>query len=220
MDCLTFTEIDSNEWSDRLLAPLEGRRYHLGGSLDLTARCNLNCVHCYIRQPAGDEAVKAGEMTTDQFTWLIDRMAEAGTLFLLITGGEPLLRPDFEQIYTHAKRRGMLISLFTNATLLTPRIAETARGLWAVYFAIATACLLGYRWAGMSWPDAFMHICSTMGLGGLAGYDASFAAFDSLKVELVAIVFMLLAGVNFALYFRIWQRRPPERQHLEHSSNI
>lgn len=90
---------------------------------------------------------------------------------------------------------------------LTPRIAETARGLWAVYFAIATACLLGYRWAGMSWPDAFMHMCSTMGLGGLAGYDASFAAFDSLKVELVAIVFMLLAGVNFALYFRIWQRR-------------
>jgi trk system potassium uptake protein TrkH len=46
-----------------------------------------------------------------------------------------------------------------------------------------------------------------MGLGGLAGYDASFAAFDSLKVELVAIVFMLLAGVNFALYFRVWQRR-------------
>lgn len=124
MDCLTFTEIDSNEWSDRLLAPLEGRRYPLGGSLDLTPRCNLNCVHCYIRQPAGDEAVKAGEMTTDQFTWLIDRMAEAGTLFLLITGGEPLLRPDFEQIYTHAKRRGMLISLFTNATLLTPRLAD------------------------------------------------------------------------------------------------
>ena len=90
---------------------------------------------------------------------------------------------------------------------LTPRIAETARGLWAVYFVIATACLLGFRWAGMSWPDAFMHMCSTMGLGGLAGYDASFAAFNSGRVELVAIVFMLLAGVNFALYFRIWQRR-------------
>lgn len=90
---------------------------------------------------------------------------------------------------------------------LTPRIAETARGLWAVYFTAATACLLGYRWAGMSWPDAFMHMCSTMGLGGLAGYDASFAAFNSGRVEAVAIVFMLLAGVNFALYFRVWQRR-------------
>ncbi len=90
---------------------------------------------------------------------------------------------------------------------LTPRIAETARGLWAVYFAVAAACLLGYRWAGMGWPDAFMHMCSTMGLGGLAGYDASFAAFNSGRVEAVAIVFMLLAGVNFALYFRVWQRR-------------
>jgi trk system potassium uptake protein TrkH len=90
---------------------------------------------------------------------------------------------------------------------LTPRIAETARGLWAVYFAVAVACLLGYRWAGMGWPDAFMHMCSTMGLGGLAGYDASFAAFNSGRVEAVAIVFMLLAGVNFALYFRVWQRR-------------
>ncbi|MFM2406624.1 MAG: hypothetical protein RL223_4504, partial [Pseudomonadota bacterium] len=90
---------------------------------------------------------------------------------------------------------------------LTPRIAETARGLWAVYFVVATACLLALRWAGMSWPDAFMHMCSTMGLGGLAGYDASFGAFDSPRIEAVAIVFMLLAGVNFALYFRVWQRR-------------
>ena len=90
---------------------------------------------------------------------------------------------------------------------LTPRIAETARGLWAVYFVVATACLLAFRWAGMSWPDAFMHMCSTMGLGGLAGYDASFGAFNSPLIEAVAIVFMLLAGVNFALYFRVWQRR-------------
>lgn len=90
---------------------------------------------------------------------------------------------------------------------LTPRIAETARGLWAVYFLVASACLLAFRWAGMSWPDAFMHMCSTMGLGGLAGYDASFAAFDSPLIEAIAIVFMLLAGVNFALYFRVWQRR-------------
>jgi trk system potassium uptake protein len=90
---------------------------------------------------------------------------------------------------------------------LTPRIAETARGLWTVYFAFATACMLGYRWAGMGWPDAFMHMCSTMGLGGFAAYDASFAAFNSGRVEAVAIVFMLLAGINFALYFRVWQRR-------------
>ncbi|HSN46317.1 MAG TPA: potassium transporter TrkG [Casimicrobiaceae bacterium] len=90
---------------------------------------------------------------------------------------------------------------------LTPRIAGTARGLWTVYFVIALACMFAYRWAGMGWTDAFMHMCSTMGLGGFAAYDASFAAFDSPAIEAVAVVFMLLAGLNFALYFLVWRQR-------------
>lgn len=90
---------------------------------------------------------------------------------------------------------------------LTPRIAQTARGLWSVYFAISALCMLAYRWAGMSWSDAFMHMCATMGLGGFAAYDASFAAFDSARVEAVAVVFMLIAGLNFALYFVAWRKR-------------
>ena len=53
-------------------------------------------------------------------------------------------------------------------TKFTPRIAETARGLWGVYFLFSGACLLAYRWAGMSWADAFMHMCTTMGLGGFS----------------------------------------------------
>jgi trk system potassium uptake protein len=90
---------------------------------------------------------------------------------------------------------------------LTPRIAETARGLWVVYFVIALTCFFAYRLAGMGWADAFMHMCSTMGLGGFAAYDASFGAFNSPLIEGVAIFFMLLAGVNFALYFVAWKRR-------------
>jgi trk system potassium uptake protein len=90
---------------------------------------------------------------------------------------------------------------------LTPRIAETARGLWVVYFAIALACFLAYRVAGMNWADAFMHMCSTMGLGGFSSYDASFGQFNSPAIEAVAIVFMMIAGVNFALYFVAWKRR-------------
>ena len=92
---------------------------------------------------------------------------------------------------------------------LTPRIAETARGLWLVYFAIATACFLALRVAGMGWADAFMHMCSVMGLGGFAAYDASFAAFNSPLIEAVAVLFMLLAGVNFSLYFLLWRQRSP-----------
>ena len=90
---------------------------------------------------------------------------------------------------------------------LTPRIAETARGLWAVYFFIATLCFFAFRLAGMGWADAFMHMCSTMGLGGFAAYDASFGYFNSPVIEAVAIVFMLVAGVNFALYFLVWKQR-------------
>jgi trk system potassium uptake protein TrkH len=90
---------------------------------------------------------------------------------------------------------------------LTPRIAGTARGLWTVYFVIALACMFAYRWAGMGWTDAFMHMCSTMGLGGFAAYDASFAAFGSPAIEAVAVVFMLAAGLNFALYFLVWRQR-------------
>jgi trk system potassium uptake protein len=92
-------------------------------------------------------------------------------------------------------------------TKLTPRIAETARGLWTVYFTIAIACFLAYRVAGMGWADAFMHMCSTVALGGFSSYDASLGHFNSPAIEAVAMVFMMIAGVNFALYFMVWKRR-------------
>lgn len=90
---------------------------------------------------------------------------------------------------------------------LTPRIAETARGLWTVYFALSAACLLAFRWAGMTWPDAFMHMCTTMGLGGFSSHDASFGYWNSGPIEAVAIVFMTLAGISFARYFVVWRNR-------------
>jgi trk system potassium uptake protein TrkH len=92
-------------------------------------------------------------------------------------------------------------------TKLTPRIAETAKGLWFVYFALTLACGLAYHWAGMSWLDAVMHAFTTMGLGGFSTHDASFAHWDSPRIELVAIVFMLIAAVNFATHFLAWHRR-------------
>ena len=94
---------------------------------------------------------------------------------------------------------------------LTPRIAETARGLWTVYFALSAACLLAYGWAGMTWSDAFMHMCTTMGLGGFSSHDASFAFWHSPTIEAVAIVFMTLSGISFARYFVVWRERSPAR---------
>jgi trk system potassium uptake protein TrkH len=90
---------------------------------------------------------------------------------------------------------------------LTPRIAETARGLWVVYFCFSLLCFGAYRWAGMSWPDAFMHMGSTMGLGGFSSHDKSFGYWNSPLIEAVAVFFMMLAGVSVALYFVAWRQR-------------
>lgn len=84
---------------------------------------------------------------------------------------------------------------------LTPRMAETAKGLWSVYAGITTACVLAFHWAGMTWFDALMHSFSTMGLGGFSSHDASFGHWNSPLIEAVAIVFMLIAGINFATHF-------------------
>jgi trk system potassium uptake protein TrkH len=90
---------------------------------------------------------------------------------------------------------------------LTPRIAETARGLWSVYAVGCVACFFAYAAAGMSWADAFMHMCTTMGLGGFSSHDASFGYWNSPLLEAVAVVFMLLAGVSIAVYFVAWRQR-------------
>jgi trk system potassium uptake protein TrkH len=90
---------------------------------------------------------------------------------------------------------------------LTPRIADTARAIWVVYGLMAVGCFLAYRAAGMSWADAFMHMCTTVSLGGFSSHDASFGHWNSPAIEAVAIVFMLLSGVNLVLYFVAWRGR-------------
>lgn len=92
-------------------------------------------------------------------------------------------------------------------TKLTPRIAETAKGLWLVYFGLTLACGFAYYWAGMNGLDALMHAFTTVGLGGFSTHDESFAYWNSPRIEAVAIVFMLLAAINFATHFLAWHRR-------------
>ena len=92
-------------------------------------------------------------------------------------------------------------------TKLTPRIAETAKGLWGIYTALTVLCLIAYRLAGMTWFDAVVHSFSTMGLGGFSTHDESFGYFNSPAIEAVAMVFMLIAGINFATRFVVFRRR-------------
>lgn len=88
---------------------------------------------------------------------------------------------------------------------LTPRIAETAKGLWSIYAGLTVMCAITYKWAGMEWFDAVMHAFTTLGLGGFSSHDASYGYWDSPLIESVAIIFMLIAGINFATHFLAWR---------------
>jgi trk system potassium uptake protein TrkH len=90
---------------------------------------------------------------------------------------------------------------------LTPRIADTARVLWGTYFGLSIGCLLAYRLGGMDWTDAFLHMCSTVSLGGFSNYDASFGHFQSPLLEMIAVVFMMLSGISLLSYFAVWRAR-------------
>ncbi len=86
---------------------------------------------------------------------------------------------------------------------LTPRITETAKALWEIYLGLTVACTLAYWAGGMTFFDALTHSFSTISIGGFSTHDASFAFFDSSILNYICIVFMIIAGINFALHFKV-----------------
>lgn len=90
---------------------------------------------------------------------------------------------------------------------LTPRIKETAKLLWLIYFGFTVVCAIAYKLAGMSWFDAVGHSFSTVAIGGFSTHDASIGYFNSHAIESVAIVFMLLSSANFSLHFLVWRKK-------------
>lgn len=93
---------------------------------------------------------------------------------------------------------------------LTPRITETAKNLWLTYALITLACIIALKSAGMDWFDAICHAFATMSLGGFSTHDASVGYFHSAEIETVLIVFMLLAGMNFATHFTAFREKSLE----------
>jgi len=91
-------------------------------------------------------------------------------------------------------------------TKLTPRITETAKALWYVYLVFTILCGLGYWLAGMTLFDAICHAFSTVAIGGFSTHDLSIGHFGSATIDLVAIVFMIIAGINFSLHFFAWNK--------------
>ena len=119
-------ECTDTSWTAALNARLGGQRAPLAGQWELTCRCNLRCVMCYTDPFNTPERVRQ-ELATDEILRILCEVADAGCLYLTLTGGEPLARPDFADIYRAAKSRGFLLTVFTNGTLITEALAD----LWA-----------------------------------------------------------------------------------------
>ncbi len=118
---------------------IKSHEFNIGSKLghldiELTERCNNNCIHCCINLPEDDRKAQASEMTTSQVKSILTEAAALGCLQVRFTGGEPLLRPDFEELYLFARRLGLKVLIFTNACLITPALADLLAGIPPLVF--------------------------------------------------------------------------------------
>ena len=102
----------------------EGQRVPLQVSIEVTRRCPLECLHCYNNLPMADLEARQRELSKEEHFRLLDELVEMGCFWILYTGGEIFARKDFLEIYTYAKKKGFLITLFTNGTIVNERIAD------------------------------------------------------------------------------------------------
>ena len=129
MQCTEQKWLSTEDYLAKFLEKSRQLRVPLSGSIELTYSCNLRCVHCYLGSQTKRQKLREKEMDTGRFLDLINEITEAGCLYLLFTGGEPLLRGDFPEIYRHAKEKGLLVTVFSNGTLVTEEVLALFREL-------------------------------------------------------------------------------------------
>lgn len=112
------------DFSASLNARVLAQRIPVNVTIEVTRRCPLECVHCYNNLPMSDDGARHGELTLAEHVKLLDELAAEGCLWILYTGGEVFARPDFLDIYRAARERGMIVTIFTNANLVTEKVAD------------------------------------------------------------------------------------------------
>jgi radical SAM protein with 4Fe4S-binding SPASM domain len=120
MECFHLPILDFTDFNTRL----RQQRNPLQGGMEITHRCNLRCVHCYCRRDADDREAGDAELSYEEICRIVDQIVEEGCLYFQLTGGEPLLRRDFTDIYDYCRDKGLLVTLFTNGTLITRHMAD------------------------------------------------------------------------------------------------
>lgn len=160
-------------YSDYLFAKAGSRGIPLSGTFELTARCNLDCKMCYIHKRINDRAALNREWTAEQWLDLAGECQRAGTLHMLLTGGEPLLRPDFREIYTGCRRLGLMVSVNSNATLIDRDMVD--------FFAADPPSRINITLYGAS-PETYAALC-----GDPSAYHRAVWAIRALKAAGVLV---------------------------------
>jgi radical SAM protein with 4Fe4S-binding SPASM domain len=118
-----------SEWMSDFRNRIADSRVPLSGTLELTSRCNLKCVHCYLGPQEEQWKKRSQEMSTEKVLGIIDEMVAAGTLYLLITGGDPMVHRDFPKVYRYAREQGLLVTVFCDGILVNEEILSLFREL-------------------------------------------------------------------------------------------
>jgi radical SAM protein with 4Fe4S-binding SPASM domain len=121
---MTVSAVSYGEFSLGLHRYFGDKRVPVEASLEITRRCPLECQHCYNNLPMGDLAARNRELSKQEYEQLLTELADMGVIWILFTGGEIFARKDFLEIYTFAKRKGFIITLFTNGILINEKIAD------------------------------------------------------------------------------------------------
>ena len=117
----------THEWMVDFRRRTVAQRVPLSGILELTSRCNLRCIHCYLGPQEEQRSQRSREMSTERVKSVIDEIVDHGCLYLVITGGDPMVRKDFPQIYRHAKEKGLLVTVFCDGILVSDAIVALFR---------------------------------------------------------------------------------------------
>ncbi len=115
------------EWMEEYRRRLARRRVPISVTFELTRRCNLRCIHCYLGPQESQLEAASGEMDTAQVKGVIDEIVAAGCLYLLLTGGDPMMRKDFGEIYRYAREQGLIVTVFCDGMLVDDAIIDLFR---------------------------------------------------------------------------------------------
>ena len=158
--------VSYTQWIDYLFAKSRGTGTPFSGTFELTSRCNLDCRMCYIHKRQNDREAMKRELPAAVWLEIAAAAQKQGMLLLLLTGGEPLLRKDFKELYTGLRRLGILLSINTNGTLITQEMVD--------FFKADRPLRVNLTLYGAS-PETYERLC-----GDASAYDRAYRAVDML----------------------------------------